>query len=357
MAANRGNAHRAMVCETVGAPLVLRERFRPGVLGPNEVFINVCACGVCRTDLHVVDGDLPRRAAAIVPGHEAVGRVVETGAAVERLRPGMRVGAAWLAFACGACAFCRRGQENLCPGAAFHGWSRDGGYAEAMTADGRFLFALPEEPADAQIAPLLCAGLIGYRALTMAGEAERIGLYGFGAAAHIVAQVARWQGRRVHAFTRPGDAAAQSLALELGCQSAQGSDAEAPEQLDAAIIFAPVGALAPVALRATRPGGAVICAGIHMSDIPSFPYELLWGERTLRSVANLTRRDGEEFLALAPKVGVKTTIETFAFEDANLALDRLRAGAIRGAAVLVMAKEPRSALSRRPASFRLLNIA
>ena len=328
--------YSAMVCEAVGAPLVGRRRSWPTAKQPTDVVIEVCACGVCRTDLHVVDGDLPRRAPEIVPGHEVVGRVAEVGPGIEALAPGMRVGAAWLGFACGVCPFCRRGEENLCPYAEFHGWTRDGGYSEAMIADGRFLFALPDGPDDGHFAPLLCAGLIGYRALRMAEDAERVGLYGFGAAAHIIVQVARWQGRRVHAFTRTGDEAAQALALRLGCVSAQGSDQAPPEPLDAAILFAPVGSLVPLALKAVRPGGIVVCAGIHMSDIPSFPYELLWGERTLRSVANLTRRDGEEFLALAPKAGVTTTIETFALADANVALDRLRAGAISGAAVLAM---------------------
>ena len=332
----RQGQYRAMVCEAVGAPLVARERAAPTIRHPTDVVIEVCACGVCRTDLHVVDGELPRRAPTIVPGHEVVGRVIEAGPAIETLKPGDRVGAAWLAFACGECGYCRAGQENLCPNAEFHGWTRDGGYAERMVADGRFLFALPDGPSDAAIAPLLCAGLIGYRSLRMTGEARRVGLYGFGAAAHIVAQVALWQGRRVHAFTRPGDAAAMALARELGCASAQASDTAAPEELDAAILFAPAGALVPVALRAIRPGGVVVCAGIHMSDIPSFPYEILWGERVLRSVANLTRKDGEEFLALAPRAGVRTTIQTFPLADANLALQRLREGAISGAAVLTM---------------------
>jgi propanol-preferring alcohol dehydrogenase len=328
--------YSAMVCEAVGAPLVGRRRSWPKLENPTDVVIEVCACGVCRTDLHVVDGDLPRRAKSVVPGHEVVGRVAEVGAGLETLKPGTRVGAAWLGFACGLCPFCRRGEENLCPNAQFHGWTRDGGFSEAMIADGRFLFALPEGPDDAHFAPLLCAGLIGYRALRMAGDAERIGLYGFGAAAHIIAQVAGWQGRRVHAFTRGGDAAAQALALSLGCVSAQGSEQAPPEPLDAAILFAPVGSLVPIALKAVRPGGIVVCAGIYMSEIPSFPYELLWGERTLRSVANLTRRDGEEFLALAPKVGVKTTVEIFPLAEANVALDRLRSGAVSGAAVLAM---------------------
>jgi propanol-preferring alcohol dehydrogenase len=336
MTERRQGQYRAMVCEAVGAPLVMRERAEPSLRQPTDVVIEVCACGVCRTDLHVVDGELARRAQTIVPGHEVVGRVIEAGPAIETLKPGARVGAAWLAFACGACVYCRAARENLCPNAEFHGWTRDGGYAERMVADGRFLFALPDGPPDAAIAPLLCAGLIGYRSLTMTGDAQRVGLYGFGAAAHIVAQVALWQGRRVHAFVRPGDAGATALALEIGCHSAQGSDASAPEELDAAILFAPAGALVPIALRAVRPGGIVVCAGIHMSDIPSFPYEILWGERVLRSVANLTRKDGEEFLALAPKAGVRATIQTFAFEDANLALQRLRAGAINGAAVLTM---------------------
>jgi len=325
-----------MVCEAVGAPLIGRRRPWPRLEQLTDVVIEVCACGVCRTDLHVVDGDLPRRAPSVVPGHEVVGRVAEVGAGIQTLAPGMRVGAAWLGFACGLCPFCRRGEENLCPNAQFHGRTRDGGFSEAMIADGRYLFVLPEGPDDAHFAPLLCAGLIGYRALRMAGDAERIGLYGFGAAAHIIAQVARWQGRRVHAFTRTGDAAAQALASSLGCISAQDSEQDPPEPLDAAILFAPVGSLVPIALKAVRPGGIVVCAGIHMSDIPAFPYELLWGERTLRSIANLTRRDVEEFLALAPKVGIKTTVEIFPLAEANVALDRLRSGAVSGAAVLTM---------------------
>lgn len=327
---------RAMVCEAVGQPLRLRHRPRPRPLGANDVVIDVCVCGVCRTDLHVVDGDLPPRQERIVPGHEVVGRVAAVGPAVEGLALGERVGAAWLAMTCGTCDACRRGQENLCPQAAFHGWTRDGGYAEAMVADARFVFPLPGDLSDAESAPLLCAGLIGYRALRLAGEARRVGIYGFGAAGHIVAQTARWRGQEVFAFTRPGDTAAADLARALGAAWAGPSDGPPPEPLDAAIIFAPVGGLVPRALEAVRPGGTVVCAGIHMSDIPAFPYALLWGERVLRSVANLTRRDGQEFLALAPRIPIRTTVETFPLERANDALQRLREGRITGAAVLTM---------------------
>ncbi|HYZ34789.1 MAG TPA: zinc-dependent alcohol dehydrogenase family protein, partial [Crenalkalicoccus sp.] len=295
----------------------------------------VAACAVCRTDLHVVDGELPDPKPHLIPGHEIVGRVLACGDAVSRFAPGMRVGVPWLGWTCGTCRFCRSGRENLCEQARFTGYQLDGGYAGLAIADARFCFPIPEACADAEAAPLLCAGLIGHRALRLAGaEARRIGLYGFGAAAHIVAQVARWEGREVYAFTRPGDAAAQEFARSLGAVWAGGSDAPAPEKLDAALIFAPVGALVPAALRAVARGGTVVCAGIHMSDIPSFPYALLWEERVVRSVANLTREDGEAFLALAPHVPVRTSVEVLPLDEANAALARLRAGEVTGALVL-----------------------
>ncbi|MBL6458167.1 zinc-dependent alcohol dehydrogenase family protein [Belnapia sp. T6] len=303
--------------------------------GPGQVLLQVHACAVCRTDLHVVDGDLPAAKDGVVPGHEIVGWVLAQGPGAERFPPGTRVGVPWLGWTCGACRFCRSGRENLCERARFTGYQIDGGYAELAVADERFCFALPEAYGDAEAAPLLCAGLIGYRALRLAGpDARRIGLYGFGAAAHIVAQVARWEGREVYAFTRPGDAAAEAFAQRLGAAWAGPSDAPAPEPLDAAIVFAPVGALVPAALRAVDRGGTVVCAGIHMGGIPAFPYAILWHERTLRSVANLTRRDGEEFLALAPRVPVRTAIEVLPLEAANTALARLRAGEVSGALVL-----------------------
>jgi alcohol dehydrogenase, propanol-preferring len=306
-----------------------REPLRPEELtvpepGPGQVLLRVVACGVCRTDLHVVDGELPRPRLPLVPGHQIVG-VAEDG---------RRLGVPWLGWTCGSCRYCTTGRENLCEQARFTGYDIDGGYAEHAVADERFCFPVPEGYPDLQAAPLLCAGLIGYRSLRLAGDAERLGLYGFGASAHIVAQVARHEGRRLFGFVRPGDEAAREFALELGCEWAGPSDATAPEELDAAILFAPVGGLVPAALRAVARGGVVVCAGIHMSDIPSFPYELLWEERVVRSVANLTRRDGEEFLALAPQVPVHTEIEVFPLEQANEALDRLRRGDVRGAAVL-----------------------
>ncbi|MGQ9371439.1 zinc-dependent alcohol dehydrogenase family protein [Azospirillum sp. ST 5-10] len=305
------------------------------VPGPEEILLAVHACGVCRTDLHVIDGELPDPVLPLIPGHEIVGTVLARGSAVDRFAVGDRVGVPWLAGSCGTCAHCRGGRENLCDRARYTGYQVPGGYAERTVADARYCFALPPGLGDAEAAPLLCAGLIGYRALRMAGEAERLGLYGFGAAAHIIAQVARHQGRRVFAFTRPGDRDARDLATALGVAWAGGSDRPPPEPLDAAIIFAPVGALVPAALRAVAKGGTVVCAGIHMSDIPAFPYAILWGERTVRSVANLTRRDGEEFLALAPRVPVRTRITRFPLEQANAAVDALRAGTITGAAVLV----------------------
>jgi len=303
--------------------------------GRGQLLIRIRACGVCRTDLHVVDGDLTQGKMPIIPGHEIVGSVVEKGAGVERFSIGERVGVPWLGATCGACRYCASGRENLCDAACFTGYHLDGGYAEYTVADQRYCFAIPKEYGDAAAAPLLCAGLIGYRSLAMAGDAARLGIYGFGAAAHIVAQVARHQGRRIFAFTRPGDADGQRFARELGAEWTGDSDAKPPEELEAAIIFAPVGPLVIAALRATAKGGTVVCAGIHMSDIPAFPYDILWGERVVRSVANLTRRDGEEFLALAPKVPVKTSIEVLKLDQANDALARLREGRITGAAVLV----------------------
>ena len=299
-----------------------------------QVLVEVSACGVCRTDLHVVDGELPHPKLPLVVGHQIVGRVARGG---ERFSPGDRIGIPWLGWTDNECRFCLSGRENLCDDARFTGYHLDGGYAELAVADERYCVPIPESYEDAQAAPLLCAGLIGYRALRLAGDAERLGLYGFGASAHIVAQVARHQGRRVFAFTRANDEAAQSLALELGAEWAGDSTGPAPEELDAAIIFAPVGELVPSALRASAKGAAIVCAGIHMSDIPSFPYDLLWEERTIRSVANLTRQDAEEFVALAPRVPVRTEIEIYPLAAANEALEHLRAGEIRGAAVLLVA--------------------
>jgi propanol-preferring alcohol dehydrogenase len=303
--------------------------------GADQVQVRVAACGVCRTDLHVVDGELPDPKLPLVPGHQIVGVVSRVGPEVDRFRAGDRVGIPWLGWTCGRCRFCLRGQENLCVLARFTGYQIDGGYAEYAVADQRFCFPIPEQYPDLDAAPLLCAGLIGYRALRLAGDAPRLGLYGFGGAAHIIAQVARFRGQRVFAFTRADDLEAQAFARRLGAEWAGDALGPPPEELDAAIIFAPAGELVPAALRAVSPGGTVVCAGIHMSDIPSFPYSILWGERQLRSVANLTRRDGEEFLALAPKVPIRTEVEIHPLADANQALDRLRAGLIRGTAVLV----------------------
>jgi propanol-preferring alcohol dehydrogenase len=300
--------------------------------GPGEVLLEVAACGVCRTDLHILDGELDRPKLPLVLGHQIVGRVVGGG---ERFGAGDRVGVPWLGWTDGDCRYCRSGRENLCDHARFTGYDRDGGYAELTVADERFCFRLPDGYPDLQAAPLLCAGLIGYRALRLAGDGERLGIYGFGAAAHIVCQVARHEGRRVFAFTRADDAAAQAFALELGAEWAGDALGPAPEELDAALIFAPAGELVPAALRATAKGGVVVCGGIHMSDIPSFPYELLWGERVVRSVANLTRNDGDEFLALAPKIPVRTEVQPFPLRAANEALAQLRTGRLRGAAVLV----------------------
>jgi len=333
-------ANRAMLLEEPGRLLRLGPAPAAGVApGPGQVRLRVRACAVCRTDLHVVDGELPRPKLPLVPGHEIVGVVEECGAGVERLRPGDRVGVPWLGWTCGECAYCASGRENLCAAARFTGYTLDGGYADVALADARYCFPVAAGYGDAAAAPLLCAGLIGYRSLVMAGDARRLGIYGFGAAAHIVAQVARWQGREVYAFTRAGDMAAQAFARELGAVWAGVSEERPPVELDAALIFAPVGALVPLALRAVARGGRVVCGGIHMSDIPAFPYELLWQERSVVSVANLTRRDGEEFLALAPRVPVRTSVETFPLEQANEALARLRAGRLRGAAVLVMEEQ------------------
>ena len=302
--------------------------------GPGQVLLRVRACAVCRTDLHVVDGELPGTAYPVIPGHEIVGQVEACGDGVE-LADSMRLGVPWLGWTCGSCERCLAGQENLCERARFTGCHLDGGYAEFVVADARYCLPIPAGFDDAQAAPLLCAGLIGHRALKMCKRPQRLGLYGFGAAAHLVAQAAVHDGARCFAFARPGDSAAARFARELGCEWAGPSDRPAPVPLDAAIIFAPVGALVPLALAAVRPGGTVVCGGIHMSDIPSFPYALLWGERTLRSVANLTRADGIEFMALAPTLGIAPRVESFALEDANLALDRLRQGTLNGAAVLV----------------------
>ncbi len=325
---------RAMILERPGQPLRAAEVPVPEP-GPGQVRVRVKACAVCRTDLHVVDGELPGPKLPLVPGHEIAGVVEAPGAGATRFAPGRRVGVPWLGWTCGECAWCRSGRENLCERARFTGHTLDGGYAERAVADERFCFPLPDAFDDVSAAPLMCAGLIGYRSLVKAGDARRLGLYGFGAAAHIVAQVARWQGREVYAFTRPGDTAAQEFARALGAAWAGGSDEPPPAALDAAILFAPVGALLPLALRAVARGGTVVCGGIHMSDIPSFPYALLWEERTVCSVANLTRRDGEEFLALAPRVPVRTETQVFALEQANEALERLRSGRLQGAAVLV----------------------
>jgi alcohol dehydrogenase, propanol-preferring len=315
---------RAMVLEAPGKQLEVRELPKPQPRA-GELLLRVRACAVCRTDLHIVDGELTQPKLPLVPGHMIVADVVDEQ---------RRVGVPWLGWTDGDCRYCQAGLENLCDRAEFTGYDRDGGFAEYVVADERFCFALPDDYSDLEAAPLLCSGLIGYRALTFAGDAERLGLYGFGASAHIIVQVARHQGRRVFAFTRPGDAEGQAFARELGAEWAGGSDELPPEELDAAIIFAPVGALVPAALRAVRKAGSVVCAGIHMSDIPAFPYDLLWGERSVRSVANLSRRDGEEFLALAPRVPVQTQVRSFALEEANEAIDHLRRGEVHGSAVL-----------------------
>ncbi len=325
---------RAMVLQQAGTPLI-ESRSADPMPGPGQVLIAVGACGVCRTDLHVVDGELASPKLPIVPGHEIVGRVLACGPSAARFAPGTRVGVPWLGWTCGACTYCREGRENLCDNARFTGYQIDGGYADRALADERYVFALPDAYDDVEAAPLLCAGLIGYRALVKAGDARRLGIYGFGAAAHIVAQVAIWQRREVFAFTRAGDTVAQAFARDLGAAWAGAADSLPPEPLDAAILFAPAGHLVPLALRAVRKGGRVVCAGIHMSDIPSFPYDILWGEREIVSVANLTRNDAEAFLALAPQVPVRVTTERYALAQANDVLARLRSGDVKGAAVLV----------------------
>jgi alcohol dehydrogenase, propanol-preferring len=324
---------QAMVLERPGTPLTLVERpdRRPAA---GEVSVQVAACGVCRTDLHLIDGELPNPKLPIVPGHEIVGRIDMIGEGVSALAVGQRVGVPWLGRTCGECRYCRNGAENLCDRPLFTGYTRDGGYATQAIADARYVFALPEGN-DVATAPLLCAGLIGWRSLQIAGDGEKLGLYGFGAAAHIIAQVARWQGRQVFAFTRTGDADAQAFAKKLGAVWTGSSEDTPPEPLDCAIIYAPVGLLVPLALRAVRKGGRVVCAGIHMSDIPSFPYDILWHERELKSVANLTRQDGEEFFKIVPKAGIETQTVSYPLARANEALDDLRSGRLHGAAVLV----------------------
>ena len=324
----------AQVLTSAGHPLAAAELPAPRP-GRQQVLIEVRACAVCRTDLHVVDGELPDPKLPLVPGHEIIGTVVEKGESVDRFAVGDRVGVPWLGWTCGVCEYCRSGRENLCDRARFTGYQIDGGYAELTIADQRYCYAIDPLWGDVEAAPLMCAGLIGYRTLRMAGDAQLVGIYGFGAAAHIVAQVIRHQGRRLFAFTRPGDLAAQDFARSLGAEWAGGSNEPPPEPLDAALIFAPVGALVPAALAATKKGGTVVSGGIHMSDIPSFPYHMLWEERVLRSVANLTRRDAEEFLALAPKAGIRTQTVTYPLARANDALADLRNGALQGAAVLI----------------------
>ncbi len=324
-----------MVLDRPGRPLQAAEVPVPEP-GAGQVLVRIGACAVCRTDLHVLDGELPQPKLPLIPGHEIIGRVVTGGPGASRYRTGDRVGIPWLGWTCGECRYCRSDRENLCDRARFTGYTLDGGYAEYTVADERFCFPIPAGGTDAETAPLMCAGVIGHRSLCKAGDARRLGLYGFGAAAHIVAQVARHEGRQVFAFTRPGDVAAQEFARSLGACWAGESGTAPPEELDAAILFAPVGKLVPQALKAVTKGGTVVCGGIHMSDIPSFPYELLWQERSVCSVANLTRRDAEEFLALAPRVPVRTEVVTFPLAEANEALTRLRSGKLQGAAVLVM---------------------
>jgi propanol-preferring alcohol dehydrogenase len=325
---------RAMQLDEVGAPLRPVERPHPRP-GPGELLIAIAACAVCRTDLHIVDGELPVPRLPIVPGHEIVGRVVEVGEGGNPFAVGQRVGVPWLGRACGSCRYCREGMENLCDAPLFTGFSRDGGFATHTVADARFCFAIPDVFEDVAAAPLLCAGLIGYRAYRMAGDAHRIGLYGFGAAAHLLAQVALWEGKEVDAFTRPGDASAQAFARSLGCQWAGTSGEAPPGELDAAIIIAPVGALVPEALKRVRKGGRVVCAGIHMSDIPAFPYADLWGERAILSIANLTRADGTAFFDIAARIPIRTTTTAFPLSEANEVLELVRRGQINGAAVLI----------------------
>jgi propanol-preferring alcohol dehydrogenase len=327
---------RAMLMEQPGQPLRLREMPVPQP-GPEQVLLKVRACGVCRTDLHILDGELTEPKLPLIPGHQIVGELVQAGENAGRFRLGQRLGVPWLGYTDGTCRYCQRGQENLCDHPQFTGYTLDGGFAEYTLADQRFCFPLPESYADVEVAPLLCAGLIGYRSYRLAGEQiERLGIYGFGAAAHITCQVAVHQGKRVYAFTSPGDAAAQEFALRLGAVWAGDSTQPPPERLDAALIFAPVGALVVAALKAVVKGGIIVCGGIHMSDIPAFPYALLWEERVIRSVANLTRQDGEEFLAIAPQVPVRTEVQAFPLEQANEALERLRRGQLQGAAVLTI---------------------
>jgi propanol-preferring alcohol dehydrogenase len=326
---------RAMILDAPTQPLRKADVPVPEP-GPGQILIKVQACGVCRTDLHIVDGDLSKPKLPLIPGHEIVGTVAVKGANAERFSVGQRVGVPWLGHTDGVCTYCQSGRENLCDNPGFTGYTIDGGYAEYTVADEQFCFRLPDEYKDAELAPLLCAGLIGYRSMRLVGDARKLGFYGFGASAHILAQVARYQDREIYAFTRPGDHEQQEFARTLGAVWAGDSDEQPPQRLDGAIIFAPVGSLIPAALRAVAKGASVVSAGIHMSDIPSFPYNILWEERQVRSVANLTRRDGEEFLALAPKVPVRTTVETFPLEQANQALSRLREGKIEGAAVLLM---------------------
>jgi alcohol dehydrogenase, propanol-preferring len=326
---------RAMVLHAQRQPLEPAELAMPKP-GRGHLLLKVRACAVCRTDLHVIDGELPKPKLPLVLGHEIVAVVAHAGPGAERFAVGERVGVPWLGWTCGACEYCRSGRENLCEQARFTGYTLDGGYAEYTLADERFCFRLPDSYSDAEAAPLLCAGLIGYRSYSRTGDARRIGIYGFGAAAHIITQVARSQGRKIYAFTRPGDSQGQQFAATLGAVWAGDSNALPPEPLDAAIIFAPAGELVPAALRAVRKGGLVVCGGIHMSDIPGFPYELLWQERSICSIANLTRRDGEEFFALAPRIPVRTTVQTFPLLEANEALHRLRDGKIQGAAVLLV---------------------
>src|SRR5262249_47649997 len=324
----------AMVFEAPKSKLIDKELAVP-TPGPGQVLVQVSACGVCRTDLHLIDGELPNPKTPVIPGHGIVGRIVSKADGANRFRVGDRVGVPWLGYTCGVCRFCTTGRENLCDRARFTGYQIDGGYAQFTVADQRYCFQLPDDFDDVHAAPLLCAGLIGYRSFRMAGDGQRLGLYGFGAAAHIIAQVARYQGRQVYAFTKPGDLPGQEFARQLGAYWAGDSDTRPPEELDAAIIFAPVGGLIVSALQALRKGGMVVCAGIHMSDIPSFPYRLLWGERSICSVANLTRRDGDDFLAVAPRVPVATHVEAVPLSQANEALRRLKTGQIQGAAVLV----------------------
>jgi len=328
-------AMRAMILEQPRQPLQLREVATP-LPKPGQLRVRVATCAVCRTDLHIVDGELPEPKLPLIPGHQIVGHIEKIGEGVERFSIGERIGIPWLGWTDGGCHYCRSNRENLCDNACFTGYTIDGGYAEFAVADARFCFHLPDNYDDVSVAPLLCAGMLGFRSLRKTGDVRRLGIYGFGNAAHLIAQVALYEGRQIFAFTRPGDKAGQEFARKLGAIWAGGSDEMPPEQLDAAIIFAPVGALVPIALRALAKGGIIVCGGIHMSDIPSFPYVDLWGERTICSVANLTRRDGEEFLEIAPRVPVKTQTETFPLEGANTALERLRSGKLNGAAVLVI---------------------